>query len=406
MATLSTLVSFNGADGNFSLGNLIVDANGDLLGTTNGGGAAGDGTVFEIAKTSTGYSSAPATLVSFNGADGANSNAGLIADANGDLFGTTSGGGAIGDGTVFEIKNAGTALNPFNLTAYGGLLLFNGTDAAGTVGLWAYDGASGFQLTPIAGSASTGVDPYSMLSLAASTLVVTGSILSQNTDGQAAIWELRGTNVVGGGGVSPNPGPAWKAIGTGDFNHDGHSDILWRNTSGQVAIWEMNGTSIAGGGVVSANPGPTWKAVGTGDFNDDGPSDILLQSASGQVAIWEMNGPNLLGGGTLSADPGPSWQAIGTGGEGSSDILFQNMGTGQAALWDMKRNRHRRRGRREPQCRAELEGSAADLTDRGNSRATTRPGRSNAHGLKRRLLGRDPRTPCIEQDGQDQLKQS
>ena len=187
---------------------------------------------------------------------------------------------------------------------------------------------------------------------------------------------------------------------------DGRSDILLQSTSGQVAVWEMNGSSITGGGVVSANPGPTWKAVGTGDFNDDGRSDILLQSTSGQVAIWEMNGPNLLGGGTLSADPGPSWQAIGTGGEGSSDILFQNMGTGQAALWDMKRNRHRRRGRREPQCRAELEGSAADLTDRGNSRATTRPGRSNAHGLKRRLLGRDPRTPCIEQDGQDQLKQS
>jgi len=101
MATLSTLVSFNGADGNFSLGNLIVDANGDLLGTTNGGGAAGDGTVFEIAKTSTGYSSAPATLVSFNGADGANSNAGLIADANGDLFGTTFGGGVTNWGTVF-----------------------------------------------------------------------------------------------------------------------------------------------------------------------------------------------------------------------------------------------------------------------------------------------------------------
>lgn len=116
MATLSTLVSFNGADGNFSLGNLIVDANGDLLGTTNGGGAAGDGTVFEIAKTATGYASAPTTLVSFNGSDGGDPSS-LIADAQGDLFGTTSGGGAIGDGTVFEIKNAGTALNPSNLTA-------------------------------------------------------------------------------------------------------------------------------------------------------------------------------------------------------------------------------------------------------------------------------------------------
>ena len=42
-----------------------------------------------------------------------------------------------------------------------------------------------------------------------------------------AMWELSGTNIVGGGVVSPNPGPAWKAIGTGDFNGDGRSDILW-----------------------------------------------------------------------------------------------------------------------------------------------------------------------------------
>jgi uncharacterized repeat protein (TIGR03803 family) len=42
-------------------------------------------------------------LVSFNGADGANPLAGLIADANGNLFGTTALGGASGDGTVFEI---------------------------------------------------------------------------------------------------------------------------------------------------------------------------------------------------------------------------------------------------------------------------------------------------------------
>ena len=66
--------------------------------------------------------------------------------------------------------------------------------------------------------------------------------------------------------VSPNPGPSWKAVGTGDFNDDGHSDILWQNAIGQAAIWEMNGTSIIGGGTVAPNPGPSWNAIGTRRF--------------------------------------------------------------------------------------------------------------------------------------------
>ena len=92
---------------------------------------------------------------------------------------------------------------------------------------------------------------------------------------------MNGNSLAGGGQVSPNPGPAWKAIGTGDFNGDGLSDILFQNTSsGQVSIWEMEGNILFGGGPVSANPGPAWRAVGTGDFNGDGFSDILFQNAS------------------------------------------------------------------------------------------------------------------------------
>ena len=49
--------------------------------------------------------------------------------------------------------------------------------------------------------------------------------------GQAAIWDMNGTSLIGGGAVSPNPGPSWNAIGTGDFNDDDHSDILWQNAS-------------------------------------------------------------------------------------------------------------------------------------------------------------------------------
>jgi uncharacterized repeat protein (TIGR03803 family) len=126
MPTLTTLVNFNGADGSYSYGSLIVDDAGDLFGTTTEGGADNDGTVFEIAKTGSGYASTPTTLASFNGANGGTPQAGLIADAAGNLFGTTAGGGANNDGTVFEIAETGSgyASTPTVLAT------FNSTDGA------------------------------------------------------------------------------------------------------------------------------------------------------------------------------------------------------------------------------------------------------------------------------------
>ena len=161
-----------------------------------------------------------------------------------------------------------------------------------------------------------------------------------NNNGQVAIWEMNGTSQIAGGAqvLALNPGPGWNEIGAGDFNRDGHSDILWQRTNGQIAIWEMNGTNVIGGGTVSSNPGPSWKAVGTGDFNADGAADILFQNANGQAAIWEMNGTNVIGGGAVNPNPGPGWTAVGTGdfnGDGHSDILWQNASSGQTAIWEM-----------------------------------------------------------------------
>jgi autotransporter-associated beta strand protein len=165
-------------------------------------------------------------------------------------------------------------------------------------------------------------------------------ILWQNTSGQASVWEVNGNSLIGGGPVSPNPGPSWTEIGTGDFNGDGHSDILFQNaSSGQTSIWEMNGNSLIGGGPVSPNPGPNWKAIGTGDFNDAGLSDILFQNtSSGQVSIWEMNENKPIGDGPVSPNPGLSWKVVGTGDfndDGHSDVLFQNASTGQVSIWEM-----------------------------------------------------------------------
>jgi hypothetical protein len=165
-------------------------------------------------------------------------------------------------------------------------------------------------------------------------------ILWQETNGQAGIWEMNGSNVVATAAVGSNPQPSWQVVDTGDFNGDGNPDILWQNTStGQVGIWEMNGTNVATTAAVGPALGTSWKAIGTGDFNGNGDSDILLQNTStGQVGIWMMNGTSITSETAIGPALGISWQAIGTGdfnGNGDSDILFQNTATGQVGIWEM-----------------------------------------------------------------------
>ena len=105
-----TLVSFNGTNGAAPAAGLLMDSSGDLFGTTTNGGSYDDGTVFELVNNGGNYSLT--TLVSFDGADGANPIGGLAMDSNGNLLGTTSnGGGQDNAGTVFEIMAGTHALN-------------------------------------------------------------------------------------------------------------------------------------------------------------------------------------------------------------------------------------------------------------------------------------------------------
>jgi uncharacterized repeat protein (TIGR03803 family) len=103
------LHSFNGTDGGGPFAGLIFDAAGNLYGTTTSGGTFGYGTVFELTPTP-GGGWTEQVLYSFCHdffcTDGEAPYAGLIFDAAGNLYGTTELGGTNITGTVFELTPA------------------------------------------------------------------------------------------------------------------------------------------------------------------------------------------------------------------------------------------------------------------------------------------------------------
>ena len=107
--TLTVLYTFTGgADGGTPQASLFRDRSGNLYGTTSQGGAANAGTVFEIP-----FGGAETVLYSFTGgSDGAHPTSGVVRDASGNLYGTAVNGGSSactgGCGVVYTISSTGT----------------------------------------------------------------------------------------------------------------------------------------------------------------------------------------------------------------------------------------------------------------------------------------------------------
>jgi uncharacterized repeat protein (TIGR03803 family) len=118
--TETVLYSFKGGnDGYKPLAGLLEDAAGNLYGTTiYGGGTCDCGIIFKLASDGT-----ETVLHAFaGGQDGANPQAGLIADTAGNLYGTATEGGSSGNGIVFKLAPDGklTVLHAFTGGADGG----------------------------------------------------------------------------------------------------------------------------------------------------------------------------------------------------------------------------------------------------------------------------------------------
>jgi uncharacterized repeat protein (TIGR03803 family) len=101
------LYEFTGSngDGNGPHGHLTFDANGNIFGTTQGGGANGTGTVYELSpQKGGGWKEKVIYTFSAAGADGISPSAGMTIAADGTMYSTTPDGGAFGAGTVFSLK--------------------------------------------------------------------------------------------------------------------------------------------------------------------------------------------------------------------------------------------------------------------------------------------------------------
>ncbi|MBA3913276.1 MAG: hypothetical protein H0X25_05355 [Acidobacteriales bacterium] len=127
MKTVLYSFGFN-PDGNFPTAPVMFGANGDLYGTTEGGGTAGYGTIYDLDPTG-----AETILYEFGGPpDGASPVAGLVRDSEGNFYGTTAGGGTNNQGTVYKFDRrtgALTILHSFGENPSDGVEPFGGVVA-------------------------------------------------------------------------------------------------------------------------------------------------------------------------------------------------------------------------------------------------------------------------------------
>ena len=180
----TTLANFNStgrAPSSVNYSPLVQGTDGNLYGTTAGGGVGGGfGTVFKITPGGT-----LTTLHSFSGTDGANPSGALVQGTDGNYYGTTvSGGVPYNVGTIFKITPGGT------LTT---LHSFSGTDGANPSGALVQGTDGNFYGITTSGTVFEMTPSGLLTTLYTSLSLFGGGSLVQGTDGNFYGTSLRGT---------------------------------------------------------------------------------------------------------------------------------------------------------------------------------------------------------------------
>jgi len=191
--------SFNGTNGSYPIAALTAAGNGIYYGTTFGGGANGNGSIFA-------FDSATGSITlqgSFNGTNGSNPIAALTAAGNGIYYGTTQNGGANGNGSIFAFDSATgsitlqdsfTGTNGSNPTAgltaagngiYYGTTQVGGTNDAGSI--FKFDSATGSITLQDSFTGTNGSNPIAALT-AAGNGIYYGTTLGGGANGNGSIF--------------------------------------------------------------------------------------------------------------------------------------------------------------------------------------------------------------------------
>ena len=213
---------------------LIEDASGNFYGTTSAGGVnscdtPGCGTVFKLTPNGNG-SYTESVLHSFDYTDGTSPDAGLIEDASGNLYGTTSNGGAglswrcqgCGSGTVFELSPSGSGYTEtvlYNFCSQGGEACTDGVmpmagviqDASGNLYGTTWEGGNGndwgtvFKLSPAPPDFSIAASPTSLTVVPGQSGTSTILITPQNGFNSSVSFSCSGLPAGTSCSFSPTP---------------------------------------------------------------------------------------------------------------------------------------------------------------------------------------------------------
>lgn len=145
----------NGVDGYSPTGDLIFDRAGNICGTTPSGGANYKGTVYKLTPMNGTWMET--ILYNFSGPDGSQPVSGVVFDSSGNLYGTTPVGGSTGDGVIFELSPSGSGWTETTLHSFTGMSPDGNAPYAGLT----MDGAGSFYGTTVAGGAGANCFEYS-----------------------------------------------------------------------------------------------------------------------------------------------------------------------------------------------------------------------------------------------------